>query len=30
MLNNDADNYKELYSDDNFIVFERLTANKEK
>ena len=30
MLNKDADNYKELYSDDNFIVFERLTANKEK
>ena len=30
MLNKDADNYKELYSDDNFIIFERLSANKEK
>ena len=30
MLSKDSENYKELYSDDNFIVFERLTANKEK
>ena len=30
MLNKDADNYKELYSDDNFIIFERLIENKEK
>ena len=30
MLTKDSDNYKELYSDDNFIIFERLSANKEK
>lgn len=30
MLTKDSDNYKELYSDDNFIIFKRLSANKEK
>ena len=30
MLIKDSENYKELYSDDNFIIFERLIENKEK